>query len=253
MTPYITPGTNITLDYVLQNYTNALNTGYNGSSHTEPFYRIHSYMVEHSDSAANFTDFKNGSAVSITSPLPASSLSANESVTAVFTNTGTLDILNPVVSYFLNGNLMQTDTVLMNLAVGATLNHTFSQTADMSVYADYRIDALLTVQGDVNATDDIATLHIDQVTAVRELETHIGLHIVPNPSNGNFNIQISGVSGPGEISIIDLTGKIVYKEQAIIHTDLFEKTIHLRDDQKGVYFLSVTSAKGRRVVKIVLQ
>jgi len=43
-----TPGADITIDYVLEEYTNLLNTGYNNSGHTEPFYRIHGYLIEYS-------------------------------------------------------------------------------------------------------------------------------------------------------------------------------------------------------------
>jgi len=43
-----TPATDITLDYVLADYTNLLNTGYNGSTHTEPHFRCHTYLLEYS-------------------------------------------------------------------------------------------------------------------------------------------------------------------------------------------------------------
>ena len=38
-------GTFINMDYVLQEYTNLLNTGYNSGSHTEPHYKIKGYLV----------------------------------------------------------------------------------------------------------------------------------------------------------------------------------------------------------------
>ncbi len=43
-----TPGGDVTIDYVLEEYTNLLNTGYNNNGHTEPFYRIHGYLIEYS-------------------------------------------------------------------------------------------------------------------------------------------------------------------------------------------------------------
>ena len=42
-----TPGQDLTVDYVLAPYTNLLNTGYNGSSHTEPFIRTHAYLIQY--------------------------------------------------------------------------------------------------------------------------------------------------------------------------------------------------------------
>jgi hypothetical protein len=43
---YFTAGQNIDIDYVLQDYTNLLSTGYDGSSHTEPHYKIYAYLIE---------------------------------------------------------------------------------------------------------------------------------------------------------------------------------------------------------------
>lgn len=46
---YFTPGEELVFDYVLADYTNLLNTGYNGYSHTEPHYRCHTYFLQYSD------------------------------------------------------------------------------------------------------------------------------------------------------------------------------------------------------------
>jgi hypothetical protein len=43
-----TAGNDMTVDFVLADYTNLLNTGYNGSSHTEPHYRCHAYLFQYS-------------------------------------------------------------------------------------------------------------------------------------------------------------------------------------------------------------
>jgi len=44
-----TPGEEVNLDFVLADYTNLNNTGYNGGSHTEPHYRCHTYLLQYSD------------------------------------------------------------------------------------------------------------------------------------------------------------------------------------------------------------
>ncbi|MDA3942738.1 MAG: peptide-N-glycosidase F-related protein [Bacteroidetes bacterium] len=49
MNGHFAPGETVSLDYVLADYTNLLNTGYNGSSHTEPHYRCHTYLIEYAD------------------------------------------------------------------------------------------------------------------------------------------------------------------------------------------------------------
>ena len=49
MAGQFTPGQDLTVDYVLADYLNLLNTGYNGSSHTEPFIRTHAYFIQYAD------------------------------------------------------------------------------------------------------------------------------------------------------------------------------------------------------------
>jgi hypothetical protein len=44
---YFTAGENIEIDYILEDYTNLLNTGYNGGTHTEPHYKIYAYLIEY--------------------------------------------------------------------------------------------------------------------------------------------------------------------------------------------------------------
>ncbi len=59
-----TPGESISLDFVLADYTNELNSGYNNSSHTEPHYRVHAYLVQYKQSTQyqlNITIEGNGS------------------------------------------------------------------------------------------------------------------------------------------------------------------------------------------------
>lgn len=43
-----TPGNDISIDFVLADYINYLNTGYNGSTHTEPHFRLYAYLVQYS-------------------------------------------------------------------------------------------------------------------------------------------------------------------------------------------------------------
>lgn len=49
MSGHFTPGEEINLGFVLADYTNLLNTGYNGGSHTEPHFRCHTYFIQYSN------------------------------------------------------------------------------------------------------------------------------------------------------------------------------------------------------------
>jgi len=53
---YFTAGQDITLDYVLEDYVNYNNTGYDGNQHTEPYYRIWAYLITFSDDPITIAD-----------------------------------------------------------------------------------------------------------------------------------------------------------------------------------------------------
>jgi len=60
-----TPGGDVTIDYVLEEYTNLLNTGYNNNGHTEPFYRIHGYLIEYSGNNVSLDELADNAALNI--------------------------------------------------------------------------------------------------------------------------------------------------------------------------------------------
>lgn len=250
LTGNVTPGSNATLGYVLQSYTNLLNTGYNGSSHTEPYYRIHAYLVEAGDSAQNFTDFTDGAATRVTSPIGAPVLSANEIVKVMIRNNGSLPVVHPRASYFLNGVRMVTDTLQITLNPGDSIEHTFSQNADMSVQADYTLHALVTTEADANASNDVATLTVFQISGINELNNSIGLDIMPNPNNGQFNVKVSGVQGKVQIDVYNLQGKVVYHKDDMSNGNSYETPIQLGIVAPQLYFIRITSDQGVRVGKI---
>ena len=253
LTGNVTPGTTATLGYVLQTYTNLLNTGYNGGSHTEPYYRIHAYLVESSDSAQNFSDFNNATATQITSPIGAPVLSAAEIVKAVIKNNGSLPMTNPRMSYFLNGVRIQTDTLFITLNPGDSIEHTFSQTADMSVQNDYTLHALVTAADDANASDDVATKTIFQISGITKTTGNIGLSVLPNPNNGIFHVQVSGVNGKITLEVYDLQGKIIYRHADLSNANQYETQIDLSHAVPQLYFIRLITENGTRVEKLGIQ
>jgi Concanavalin A-like lectin/glucanases superfamily/Peptide-N-glycosidase F, C terminal/Secretion system C-terminal sorting domain len=253
ITNNVTPGNNATIAYTLQPYTNLLNTGYNGSSHTEPYYRLFAYLVQSSDSAQGFTDFMDASATKITAPIGAPTLSASETVKAIVKNTGSFPLTNPRFSYFLNGVRMVTDTVFTTLNPGDSLEHTFSQTADMSIQDDYTLHALITGEDDENASNDVATKTIFQITSIEETKNEIGLQVIPNPNNGQFNVSVSGVIGKIKIEVYDIQGKIVYRHEDVSTSSQYQHKIDLNTSSKQMYFIRVINENGTRVEKVSIQ
>jgi len=64
--------------------------------------------------------------------------------------------------------------------------------------------------------------------------------IYPNPNNGLLTINISKFSGNANIEVVDMNGRLVYKNNSPFH---LEKTIDIGTLQTGIYMLKI-SAEG---------
>ena len=74
----------------------------------------------------------------------------------------------------------------------------------------------------------------------------------PNPSNGLFNLTISNFKGDLSIEVLDITGRLISKQDFSRSGTGFEEKIDLTTQQSGVYLLRISSQNGfviRRLVK----
>ena len=60
--------------------------------------------------------------------------------------------------------------------------------------------------------------------------------IYPNPSNGNARVNISDISGPTDVQLIDNTGRIL-KTVLLTNTN----TVDYNSLQKGMYMIRITN------------
>jgi hypothetical protein len=93
--------------------------------------------------------------------------------------------------------------------------------------------------------NDAINVTFSVCTGINEAST-IGFSIYPNPSNGTFTLR---ANENGTIEVTNLQGKVVYKNSL----NKTAQVIDLTENAKGVYFVSITTAKGVEVQKIVIQ
>ena len=88
-------------------------------------------------------------------------------------------------------------------------------------------------------------------TGIEDAAFAASVNIVPNPSNGLFNINIRGLKSDLEISIIDLTGKSIYNYSAVNTVDMV-KEIDLTDISNGLYLVKFQSGDQSMVERITI-
>jgi len=79
------------------------------------------------------------------------------------------------------------------------------------------------------------------------------LSIYPNPTEGTFTLQLTGVQGKNlTVSVSDVSGRIVHEQIVQPSNSLVEKSIHLIV-QPGVFFVSVSDGSSRITKRIIVK
>jgi len=76
--------------------------------------------------------------------------------------------------------------------------------------------------------------------------------ISPNPSNGQFRVEVKAESARFNLSVRNMIGQVVYNENISVSNSLI-KTIDLSDLEKGIYFVSLENGVNREVQKVIVK
>lgn len=68
------------------------------------------------------------------------------------------------------------------------------------------------------------------------------VNVYPNPSNGAFTVEINGVESMAQLSVMDLTGRVIYTEAAILNGN-FRKELNL-NVVSGTYLVQIVTEEG---------
>jgi hypothetical protein len=95
---------------------------------------------------------------------------------------------------------------------------------------------------------------IDFIIGVNEVFNNVSYGVMPNPNNGLFNLNITGlVNQKVNYSITDLSGRIVAEKQLNTTSGEYTTTINMTDAASGVYYLTLTIDGQRTTAKIMKQ
>ncbi len=74
-----------------------------------------------------------------------------------------------------------------------------------------------------------------------------GLIVYPNPTNGNFSIDLGAIYENSQILITDIAGKVI-DSRILTQTQLLNLSI---EEPAGIYIVSVQSGDKRAIVRLI--
>jgi hypothetical protein len=92
-----------------------------------------------------------------------------------------------------------------------------------------------------------AAITVDVCTGINE-SLSSNLSVYPNPSNGQFVVEVNGVEGDAQIVVMDVAGRQVYNEGVTLNNS-FRKDLNL-NVAKGTYLLQIVTVEGMVTRKI---
>lgn len=134
-------------------------------------------------------------------------------------------------------------------------------TFDLSAYAGTIFDLTLQTatrfsnkaqgQGDNVFIDNIT---ITNTTDVKPIAVRAGnLRVYPNPSNGQFVVSSSALSGGIDVKVISLLGNTVYSQKFNSGSGSFEQSLNLSNLPAGIYLLSANDGKQQFNQRIIIR
>jgi len=103
---------------------------------------------------------------------------------------------------------------------------------------------------DANGCSSTLTVYVGSLVGINEVAEEMGVTVYPNPTEGNFNVKFSDYYGDVTMEIIDVTGKLIYREIKNIDSGEIIK-LSLQDVESGVYFLRIENELNRTSIRVV--
>jgi hypothetical protein len=177
-----------------------LNTGYNGSGHTEPYYRIYSYFIE--NSTTPYIDYSNLAATSTAMVINGNTL---EAASLNFENNGFEDVDAFTINIFYNNTLVATESFNESVSVGSSLEKNITINTPLVGTDDIFIFAEIVAATDDNPGDNV--VKSDLMTNIEDQLAAYPFNVFPNPTpNGIFNISYDEFWRGSTVKVFNATG-----------------------------------------------
>ncbi len=122
---------------------------------------------------------------------------------------------------------------------------------DITLQACNRFSYHVQGEGDNVFVDNISIINTTSVSEQAHEET--GVKVYPNPSDGEFTLQVNNLKGIIGLKVVSLLGNVVYTAGDIKVNGSLSKAIDLSFLPAGIYFLSVNSGKQQINQRIIIR
>jgi len=96
-------------------------------------------------------------------------------------------------------------------------------------------------------------MNFGELVGINETKEAINSFVVsPNPSNGQFKVEVIADNARFNLSVRNMIGQEVYNENISVSNSL-TKTIDLSNLDKGIYFVSLENGVNREVQKVIIK
>jgi hypothetical protein len=103
-----------------------------------------------------------------------------------------------------------------------------------------------------NIVDEV--IYVGECLGISEVINGTFVEIFPNPSNGSFTVKLQSSRNENiDLSVYNGLGTVIYSESDIQLDNLFTRSIDLRNEAEGLYFIMFSSEKTNFVKKIIIQ
>ncbi len=183
----------------------------------------------------------------------------------ILVNGSTITITSPKLLVESNWTLLQNENLSnyidlnsivtkSNVAYSASINP-FEKTVIITIEEEIGPDAIIDLSFGEGLIDEdglaITALHHTYGTVGTGINELVSASLYPNPTNGNFSINVPSVSGKVAVNIYSVTGSLVESKQFEVGNGKIDMNI---SQPKGVYYVTLTlDGETSQTLKLVVK
>ena len=103
---------------------------------------------------------------------------------------------------------------------------------------------------DANGCSSTLTVFVGNTVGINDVAIEMGVTVYPNPNDGLFNVEIANFSGDVQFEVIDLAGKIVYRDVKNV-SEGEPVNLNIQDVESGIYFLRLENEFDKASIRIM--